>query len=161
MGPRSSRPLPPRGDRRRVLEYASAASCCLAILNELSSAVRLSGRKQPDAGIPAPFMNSEQKPWFRLTPASDANAATPFASREPSRWEVLLMLATIFAVHLCAVCRVSDFWELATSSTDDMDYVELAQIIRNWHSGGGRCRRTSGGFPMPSQALPNSLLCRN
>jgi hypothetical protein len=67
--------------------------------------------------------------------------------REPSLVEVLLMLATMFTVHLWAVCRVSRFWELATLRSDDMDYVEVAKIIRNWHFSGGPLPGDFWGFP--------------
>ncbi len=92
-------------------------------------------------------MISEQKPSLQLTPARERKVVTALAPHEPSESEVLLMLAMMFAVHLWTVCRVSNFWELVVSRTDDMDYVEVAQIIRNWHFSGGPVPANFWGFP--------------
>ncbi len=104
-------------------------------------------RQRSDAKILAPFMSYEEKSWFRLTPARDANAATASVHGEPSLSEVLLMLALMFALHLLTVCRVRNFWDLVISRTDDKDYVAVATIIRNWHFSGGPALAWFWGFP--------------
>lgn len=91
-------------------------------------------------------MSLKGKSWFRLTAARLADAATTSARGEPPLSEVLLMLGSMFALHLLAVCRVTDFWELATSCTDDMDFVAVAAIIRNWHFSGGPPPANFWGF---------------
>ncbi|HMD83176.1 MAG TPA: hypothetical protein VKO18_00585 [Terriglobia bacterium] len=92
-------------------------------------------------------MSPQQKLWFRLTSAREAKAATTGSGSEPSRVEVLLMLAMMLALHLFTVCRAGSFWELAVSRTDDMDYVEVADIIRHWHFAGGPISQYFWGFP--------------
>jgi hypothetical protein len=92
-------------------------------------------------------MSPEPKPWFRLTRAREAKTATTIDGREPSRVEVLLMFTMMLALHLLTVCRAGSFWELAVSRTDDMDYVEVADIIRHWHFAGGPISQYFWGFP--------------
>jgi hypothetical protein len=92
-------------------------------------------------------MQPEKKSWFRLKPASKVRAATASDGSEPSRLEVLLMFALMIALHLLTVCRAGSFWELAVSRTDDMDYVEVADIIRHWHFAGGPISQYFWGFP--------------
>jgi hypothetical protein len=79
--------------------------------------------------------------------ASESNAALASAGRAPSRAELLLMLASVFAIHIFAVCRVTNFWELAIARTDDMDFVTVATIILNWHFPGGPPPANFWGFP--------------
>jgi hypothetical protein len=92
-------------------------------------------------------MSPEGKSWFRVIPACEANVAAAFDHSAPSRSEVILMLAMMFVVHLLTVCRVRNFWELAASRTDDMDYVAVTTIIRNWHFSGGVAPANFWGFP--------------
>jgi hypothetical protein len=91
-------------------------------------------------------MTSLAKSWLRVGPAQE-DVETSSQGHQPSLAEVLMMLATMFAIHLLAVCRVSGFWELATQHSDDMDYVEIAGIIRNWHFAGGPLPGDFWGFP--------------
>src|ERR1035438_651799 len=94
----------------------------------------------------SPRMTSLAKSWLRVGPAQE-DVETSSQGHQPSLAEVLIMLATMFAIHLLAVCRVSGFWELATQHSDDMDYVEIAGIIRNWHFAGGPLPGDFWGFP--------------
>jgi len=92
-------------------------------------------------------MHATRKSWFRVKPGPGAPVAAAFEGRQPSLSEVLLMLATMFVVHLLTVCRANSFWELAVSRFDDMDYVEVATIIRQWHFSGGPIPQDFWGFP--------------
>ncbi|MGO8788523.1 MAG: hypothetical protein ACLQVL_14235 [Terriglobia bacterium] len=102
-------------------------------------------------------MSPEQKPWWRLTPARKAQAAAASDSSEPSRLEVLLMLVMMLALHLLTVCRAGKFWELVVSRTDDMNYVEVADIIRLWHFSGGPISQYFWGFPYTIAAVSTLL----
>ena len=57
------------------------------------------------------------------------------------------MLVMMLALHLLTVCRAGNFWELVVSRTDDMNYVEVAGIIRHWHFAGGPISQYFWGFP--------------
>jgi hypothetical protein len=58
-----------------------------------------------------------------------------------------MMIAMMFALHLWLVCRVSNFWDIAISVTDDMDHMRVATIIENWHFSGGPVPANFWGFP--------------
>lgn len=80
------------------------------------------------------FMSLKLKSWFRARFSGESHGAAPAGGREPSLGEVLLMLGTMFAVHLWAICRVSSFWGRAATWFDNECYLELVTTIRNWHS---------------------------
>jgi hypothetical protein len=82
---------------------------------------------------------------FDSTLTAGDGVASP--AGEPSRAEVLLMFTTMLALHLVTLCRAGSFWEVVVSRTDDMDYVEVADIIRHWHFAGGPVSQYFWGFP--------------
>jgi hypothetical protein len=92
-------------------------------------------------------MSPREKPWSQLPHAREANTTLTAHGKEPSRLEVLLMLLMMMALHLLIVCRATSFWALAAARTDDLDYVEVADIIRHWHFGGGPITQYFWGFP--------------
>ena len=112
--------------------------------------------------VPIPFVRNDIEAvrrrlatWFPTLrkwgrqPRFDCAAET----HEPSQLEVLLMFAAMLAVHLAAVCRAGSFWEVVVSRTDDMDYVEVADIIRHWHFAGGPASQYFWGFPYAIAAV--------
>lgn len=86
------------------------------------------------------------KSWFQTT-FSRGSAAAPARSREPSLGEVLLMLAMMFGVHLWATCRVGGFWQRAAAWFDNSCYLEIATVIRTWHSPSPDISQHFWGFP--------------
>jgi len=96
---------------------------------------------------PQLFMSLKLKSWFRETLSGRNNSTAPARGREPSLGEVLLMLGTMFAVHLWAICRVSSFWGRAATWFDNECYLELVTTIRNWYSPGADITQHFWGFP--------------
>ena len=92
-------------------------------------------------------MNPEDQPRFTSPSAPKSSRAGGPAHREPTRTEVLLMFLTMAALHLATVCRAANFWDLVVTRSDSMDYVEVADVIRHWHFGGGPFSQDFWGFP--------------
>jgi hypothetical protein len=91
-------------------------------------------------------MKSIAKSWLRGEPAGrDVKVASD--GREPSLVEVLLMLATIFVLHLWTLWRVRNFWDVAAFWGDNRPYLRIVDIIRNWHFSGGERPWHFWGFP--------------
>jgi Gpi18-like mannosyltransferase len=93
------------------------------------------------------LMSPKWKSRFRVMPAGEVTVLTASDRSGPSLWEVLLMVATVFAVHLLTVCRVRTFWDVAASWLDNPDYLDVVTIIRNWHFSGTEMPRHFWGFP--------------
>ncbi len=75
------------------------------------------------------------------------NIAAAAERKEPSLSEVLLMLVTVFALHLLTICRVKNFWDVAAVWGDNGPYLGVVAIIRNWHFAGGERPWHFWGFP--------------
>jgi len=65
--------------------------------------------------------------------ARDVNATNAEAPAGPSGLEVALTVALALALHILMVCRVANFWNVASSWGDNPAYLQIAAIIRNWH----------------------------
>jgi hypothetical protein len=70
--------------------------------------------------------------WSRIVPTGEAKVATVPDGDEPSLWEVLLMFALVVVVHVLAVCRVRNFWDVAAGWLDNQYYLHIATMIRTW-----------------------------
>jgi hypothetical protein len=92
-------------------------------------------------------MSLKGKSWFRTVPAGEDTVATACARGEPSLYEVLLIFAVVFGLHLLTVCRVKNFWDLAAGCDDNGPYLEIAAIVRNWHFPGGATPFHFWGLP--------------
>ena len=92
-------------------------------------------------------MNPRRQTGFRAELIDENSGGVFSAQREPSLSEILLLLATIFAMHLVAVLRVGGFWERAAPWFDKAEYLEIAATIRQWHLPGGSTPKEFWGFP--------------
>lgn len=57
------------------------------------------------------------------------------------------MFAMVCTMHLLAVCRVKNFWGVALSWGDNVPYLQIVTIIRNWHYSGVHRVQLFWGFP--------------
>ena len=92
-------------------------------------------------------MSWRVKSWFRAALTGRVDTAEASNPREPSLWEVFVMLAVVIVLHLFMVCRVMDFWERITRWGDNRSYLQIATIIQHGHFTGSDLPQHFWGFP--------------
>ncbi len=78
-------------------------------------------------------MNPEGKSWYGAIFSHDADVSGVSHGKPPALGEFLLMLVTMFALHLLIVSKARNFWDVAASWMDNPHYLALAAIIRHGH----------------------------
>jgi hypothetical protein len=79
--------------------------------------------------------------------AHEANIAAVHDCGEPSLAEVLLMFTAVAFVHVGAIVRVRNYWDVAAHSFDNAIYLRIAGYIRAWHFPGGEVPWNFWGYP--------------
>ncbi len=89
-----------------------------------------------------------------MTARHEANAIPVSDRSEPSLSEVLVLSATVFAIHLVTVCTVTDLWELAATWVDNDSYLDMSWMIQHWSRSVPWMQPHFWGFPHAIAGLP-------
>lgn len=102
-------------------------------------------------------MTPKGKPWFPAIFSRDAASSGVSEGNPPTLGEVLLMLVTMFALHLLIVCKAGNFWDVAASWMDNPPYLAITAIIHHGRLLTGYLPRHFWGFPQAIAGVSSLL----